>query len=550
MIFNKEPLLNFGQKFGFITQWHLCGPFEAGLEKNFNPNLFDKKFSAFWLKDHLEVVGGVNSVFDIFKEDYKNLNCEWKWEFAQPLFRPELRLSELREFYPLWEEKLKDINTNQWSKLYYAMAILECVDEKQVRLKFCGWDGCRLWVNGTLVFEEHSYHKSIYEKEEIEITLKKGTNQILFQLDRDGLVARIESIQSEKEITGVSAVCLQEKPIKRKISTFFQLHEYLEKQIVLNRFSIHKHTSVEKWKTEMHTHYLDCLGKPPDVTCSYGEYQQLSQCKKEKYIQEEYLIEVEGGGHMPCVLLKPNSSIANGISLVLLHGHVGNYRTLLGEIPPNVPRLWVGEYRGDYARRMAEKGFTVITYCARGFSVRKDLFSQEDPCNKAQMMSMAMGLQLPRLHISDIHLVYQLLIQQPGVNKDKIGISGLSGGGTLAYLAGAFDDKFKAVAVFCGLCSYKDYAFGEGCGLQVINNWFPKGDTGDLLGLIAPRPLFIGQGKYDSTFNSVRAEEAFKAAQVYYKAWGLSEKVSFEIFPLAHEYEENLAENFFLKSLG
>lgn len=543
----KESLLTWAGKSGFITQWHVCGPFESGYERNPAPNLFDKKVSSLWQTDHLKAIGGVEQIFDLTNDKFKAIESEWKWEFVQPLYSPELKLNDLREFYPEWEKKLKEINTNQWSKLYYALAILESPMDQKVKLKFCGWDGCRLWVNGQFCFEEHSFHKCIYEKECVEIQLKKGFNQILFQLDRDGLVARIEPLQGDEFAKSVKAICLQTKPVKRKISTFFQLHEYLNTLKITHRFNNQQFDSIDTWKKEMYAHYLKCLGNAPLHQDNYGQAIRVSSIKRDKFTQEEFLIEVEAGGQMPCVLLKPEKF--NGISLVLLHGHVSNYRTLLGEDTPKGPRMWVGEYRGDYAKRMAEKGFMVITYCERGFSVRRDLFSTADACDKAQFMSGIMNMQLPRLHLADIHLVYDLLVKQEGVNKNKIGISGLSGGGSLSYLAGAFDDRFKAVAIFCCICSYRDYAYGEGCGLQAVNGWFPKGDMAEILGLIAPRPLLIGQGQFDTTFNHVRVQETYHEVKKYYDAYQNSNSIQLALYPLAHEYEENIAEKFFLTNL-
>lgn len=548
MKMQKESLISWAGKSGFITQWHICGPFESKLIKNLEPNLFDKKESELWQYDHLQPIGGVEKIFDILGKNYKEIACDWKWEFVQPLYTPELKLNDLKEYYPEWQEKLKEIDTNRWSKLYYALAIIESPEDKKIRMNFCGWDGCRLWVNGKFCFEEHSYHKCIYEKEKVEINLKIGFNQILFQLDRDGIVARLESIDNLSFINDLKAICLQPKPAKRKVSTFFQLHEYLDTLQVSNRFDQDKHDSIYSWKNEMYDHYLNCLGEAPLRHETYGQPTLIASSKREKFIQEEYLLEVEAGGQMPCVILKPFKF--NGISLVLLHGHVSDYRTLLGETVPNGPRMWVGEYRGDYAKRMAEKGFMVITYCERGFSVRRDLFSNADACNKAQFMSGLMSMQLPRLHIADIHLVYEFLLKQDGVDKNKIGISGLSGGGSLSYLAGAFDERFKAIAIFCCICSYREYAFGEGCGLQSVNGWFPRGDMAEILGLIAPRPLLIGQGLFDTTFNHVRVQEIYHEVLKYYDAHQKSKNVELGLYPLAHEYEENESEKFFLENLS
>ncbi len=158
-----------------------------------------------------------------------------------------------------------------------------------------------------------------------------------------------------------------------------------------------------------------------------------------------------------------------------------------------------------------------------------------------------MGLTLPRLHIADIHLVYNLLVGLKEVDPERVGISGLSGGGTLTYLTAAFDTRFKAAAVFCGTGSYQDYAMDGGCGMQVVPGWFPYGDTSEIFSMIAPRPLLVAQGRLDATFNVIRTAEMVNRARSAYSAAGAPQRIQFETPELAHEYDADLAAEFFLR---
>ena len=113
----------------------------------------------------------------------------------------------------------------------------------------------------------------------------------------------------------------------------------------------------------------------------------------------------------------------------------------------------------------------------------------------------------------------------------------------------ALPDLYKAVAVFCGLCRYLDYALGAGCGMQIIPGIFPIGETGEILSLIAPRPLLLAQGRLDSTFNVVRLKSIAADARRAYPAAGKAENLQTQVYERAHEYDVAISEAFFLKTL-
>ncbi|MCX7806459.1 MAG: alpha/beta hydrolase family protein, partial [Planctomycetota bacterium] len=109
---------------------------------------------------------------------------------------------------------------------------------------------------------------------------------------------------------------------------------------------------------------------------------------------------------------------------------------------------------------------------------------------------------------------------------------------------------FRAVAPFCGICRYRDYAMGfNGCGLQVVPRLYPAGDVGEVLSLIAPRPLMIAQGRLDSTFDIITARSVFEDAKRAYEAVGASDRIELCIYERPHQYDPDLAERFFLKWL-
>jgi dienelactone hydrolase len=245
----------------------------------------------------------------------------------------------------------------------------------------------------------------------------------------------------------------------------------------------------------------------------------------------------------------PDESNRNGRTIMLAHGHAARFAMLTGIKKPSGPNLGVGPYRGNYGKKLAQKGFITAVVCERAFEERRDHYDSSDPCNVASFRAETMGYTLPMLHILDVWRMTDFLETLPGVNPARIGISGLSGGGTLSYLGGAYDERYKAVAVFCGLCRYLDYALGAGCGMQVVPGLFPVGETGEILSLIAPRPLLLAQGRLDATFNVVRVKSIAADAMRAYQAAGVPANLKTSIYELAHQYDVDIAERFFLESL-
>jgi dienelactone hydrolase len=543
---SKRPLLTWDRTPGFLCDWHIAGFFDSGLVKDPEPSLFDAKISTRWNEDHLAPFGGCESIRDV-PPTTEGLDIAWK---LLPLaWQPEATFRKAAAEFQDWEKALEGVNTDAWEKLYYALAIVESPREMDAELVFSGWDGCRLWVNGELRFNEHRFHHVILDMEQIPISLKAGTNSFLFQLDRDGVAARIRIPGKPGALAELRSVAVGEPPEGRAISTFSQLRRQALALKVREPFTGSTKEELKSWQASFRAHYRRCLGPGPEYPEDVGDAELVEEVQCDGYVRRRYHIQAESGDVVPAYVLIPREGRRNGRTVLLAHGHGFRFGMVVGVVPPAGPRRWVREYTGNYGELLARRGFVTAVMCERGFEERKDPFGGGDPCNVAHMRALAMGYTLPRLHLADIHLLFDFVAGLPEVDADRIGAAGLSGGGTLSCLAGAFDERLKAVAEFCGLCRYEDYATGGGCGLQVVPGLHPTGDTGEILSLIAPRALLLGQGRLDSTFNVIRVRSIGEDARRAYRAAGVEERLEVRIHDRAHEFDVDLAEPFLLKWL-
>jgi dienelactone hydrolase len=404
-----------------------------------------------------------------------------------------------------------------------------------------------LWINGNFMFDEHSYHHVIVDMERVTFKLREGLNSFLFQLDRDGVVARIATPADPKAVEKLQSVAVGEVPTGRPISTFAQMRRHAGELKVRMPFNGRTPDDLGQWRASFSSHFKQCLGDgPPEAK---AKVECVEEFRGEGYIRSRYHIGCEGQGLMPAYVLVPDEDKRNGRTIVIAHGHE-NFRVVAGVQVPGGPKMFKDKSLRNYGELLAKKGFVVAVANERAFEERRDHFSAEDPCNTAAWRAMSMGYTLPRLHIADLHRLHDFVCTLPNVKAGRIGLGGLSGGGTLSYLTGAFDERFKAVCVMCGMCRYNDYAVGiNGCGMQVVPRLYPTGDVGEVLSLIAPRPLLLGQGRLDSTFDVIQFKSIAEDARRAYVAAGAEDRFQASVFDLAHQFNVDLAAEFYMKWL-
>lgn len=546
----QRKLLTFDRQPGFLCDWHICGWFDAGLQHNPAPSLFDKKNSLRWAEDHLAPWGGCAGIKDVPPPaPLPQWERGVEWALAPLTWHPILSLLSLRKDFLAWENPLQDLHPDSWHKLWYALAVVKSPRRMEAELCFSGWDGCRLWINGALSFEEHSYHHVIVDMEKTRFTLEEGLNSFLFQLDRDGVCARIGVPGDPRALEDLRSVAEGEPPSPRAVGTFAPMRRYAQTLKIKCPFKGTTSEDLLKWQKSFGAFYRRCLGEAPAYPPKMPPPALEQEDRLDGYTRRRYALPCEGAGSIPAWVLAPDEAKFNGRTVVIAHGHEDPRRTV-GETPLEGPRIASGKLTHNYAECMAQRGFFTVMINERAFGQRRDCFGpMDDPCNAAGLQAQCMGLTLPRLHIADLHLLYDFACTFPEVDRARIGLGGLSGGGTLSYIAGAFDDHFKAVAVFCGMTRYADYAAGKGCGMQVVPGLYPTGDVGEVLALIAPRPLLLAQGRLDSSFNVVRFKSIAEDARKAYRAAGASDRLRVEVMDLAHQFDPDLAAEYYTKWL-
>jgi dienelactone hydrolase len=134
-----------------------------------------------------------------------------------------------------------------------------------------------------------------------------------------------------------------------------------------------------------------------------------------------------------------------------------------------------------------------------------------------------------------------LLQERPEVNPERLGVTGISGGGALSWYVAAADDRIKVAAPVCGTGTLEshieDRTIDGHCDcMWQINTYL--WDNSDIAALIAPRPLMIASANRDGLFSIDAIRECHRATKRIYDLYNASENLVLVETPGPHSYHE------------
>ena len=148
-----------------------------------------------------------------------------------------------------------------------------------------------------------------------------------------------------------------------------------------------------------------------------------------------------------------------------------------------------------------------------------------------------------------------LLASRPEVDPERLGVTGISGGGSQSWYIAAADPRIKAAAPVCGASTLKaqigQRTIDGHCDCMMPTNTY-RIDFQNIGALIAPRPLLIAQANRDglNTIESVR--ELYSDLKKVYEMYDAAGQISLVETPGGHSYHQTsrkMIHAFFFKHL-
>jgi hypothetical protein len=160
------------------------------------------------------------------------------------------------------------------------------------------------------------------------------------------------------------------------------------------------------------------------------------------------------------------------------------------------------------------------------------------------------GTSIAAIDIHNIIKGLDAILERPEVDKNRIGMMGLSYGGFYALYTPAIDTRIK---VSVSSCYFNDRAevFGGGGGLPDLH-FFNLLDTfadAQIVGLICPRAFMIEVGIQDKLFNIDGARRETLRAQQCYKKLGIEDSYQYVEHSGGHEFRADKGYDFLDKYL-
>jgi dienelactone hydrolase len=312
------------------------------------------------------------------------------------------------------------------------------------------------------------------------------------------------------------------------------------------------------WRDALQPKVLATLGKRPTAVPLSVEI--LAEWSEAGLIKQKIVFDVEPGLSATAYVFRPTEALEPLPAILCCHGH-GPYAKegVMGVCSSDAVAAKNAQDNADFGLQMARAGFVTMAIDWRGFGERDDRakphswnYQAPDLCNAHFLRAAILGYTMLGMNVHDGRCALDCLSQQSYVDRDRIGIMGLSFGGTMATWIALADDRVKAVDVICYSDSFAQFGLRDVnfCGSQITPGLYDLCDVSDLQGLIAPRPLLVEIGIYDQCFLLEGAKQCWQEVQRIYKAAGASDVLELDLFPGGHRWGGNKSIGFFRKYLG
>lgn len=336
----------------------------------------------------------------------------------------------------------------------------------------------------------------------------------------------------------------------------FSMQAYWDRKAAQQRPRLHFDEDVDyaAWRQQALQKLLELMGPFPEKVPLAAEIEYTVE--EEHFFRQRVVFDSEEDMSVPCQVLIPKGMRADGTNPAILcsHGH-GRFGKdpVAGLVSTPEHQADIDLMNYDYAAQMARAGFLTLTPDLRGFGERRDGDDPlgRDTCNVNFLKGGIMGLYPLTLNVWDMKCCVDYLCTRPEVDPERIGMMGLSQGGTMTAFTAAVEPRIKAADVIGYVNPFASFGVRRGnfCGSQILPGLYQWLDTGDIAGLIAPRPLLLEMGVADSCFYFQDLWQGYRETRRIYEAAGAEDRLWPDVHPGAHAFAGHRAFSFFKQYL-
>ena len=306
------------------------------------------------------------------------------------------------------------------------------------------------------------------------------------------------------------------------------------------------------WRLQARQRMLELLGRMPSPV--KGETNLLEVKEFDDFTRRLIEIKTTGDYWAPVYLYIPHDLKKPRPAVVCLHGHSGIV-PYLGEGDES-QRKASREKNLAYAAHIASLGYVSAAIVVRGWN---QTAGYQDPgvghvrrsCRQVTMNTLLLGMTPQGLRCWDAMRVIDYLESLPEVNREKIGVAGLSGGGTLCSYLPILDERVKLAMIAGAFSSYREsiYAMPH-CICNCLPGVMESFEMSDVIALHAPRPVLLINGIEDPIFPIGPARGGFAKLQQVYEVAGAAGSIEADFFDGGHMWSNAKVAPFLEKHFG
>ncbi len=260
--------------------------------------------------------------------------------------------------------------------------------------------------------------------------------------------------------------------------------------------------NLPKWKEErvkVKDTVLHLLGAIPPRP-KQVQVKILSREERNGYIFEKFLIDNGVDSWIPGSLAIPTNRKGKVPAVLGLHGHGSSKDNIMGDDSSTAQ---------DVMALLVSQGFAVMAIDSyfngerrgQGPAGTREMQERADQESSLFKINLWFGRSLWGMQLRDEQIALDYLSSRPEIDKERIGVEGMSMGSTRGWWLAAIDDRVKAVVGVACFTRYKELIEQRELSAHGIYYFVPgmlnHFDTEALIGLIAPRPFLALTGDSD-----------------------------------------------------
>lgn len=301
--------------------------------------------------------------------------------------------------------------------------------------------------------------------------------------------------------------------------------------------------SLAAWQTQresIRSQFWQMLGDLPPLFTPQPIL--LDRTQREGYVVEHFAFDNGAGAQVYGYLLLPDNLTAPAPAVVFMHAHGGKYEVgkeeLFGERIPGVVT----------ADALVNARYIVLAIDAYSFGERiaqAPTGSADTARDLEQTLFkhfLWQGSTLWGMIVRDDMLALNYLLSRPEVDASRIGVTGMSLGGSRTTWLGALDERPRVLVPVAQMTRYRDFAATGHYGGHSVYYYLPGAlksslDMEHLAALAAPRSQAILIGDSDPLSPLVGIHKVLDYAQHVYSLYGAADQLQASIEPgIPHAY--------------